>query len=116
MNKNELEEFKRILLERKEQISKNIQESKNEIGELKSSDASDEADFATISSDSAIEEAISKKQEKELEEIEYALKKIEDGTYGICEMCEEPIGIERLKVKPQARYCIVCREIVEKTS
>ncbi len=116
MNKEELEEFKRILLERKEQISKNIQESKNEIGELQSSDASDEADFATISSDSAIEEAISKKQEKELEEIEYALKKIEDGTYGICEMCEEPIGIERLKVKPQARYCIVCREIVEKTS
>jgi len=116
MTQKEIEEFKKILEDRKEQILKNIQEFKSEIGELQSSEASDEADFATISSDSAIEEAISKKQEKELEEIEYALKKIEEGTYGICEMCEEEIGIERLKVKPQARYCIVCREIVEKSA
>jgi len=116
MTKEQLEQFKNILEHRKEQILKNIQEFKIEIGELHNSEASDEADFAAISSDSAIEEAISKKQEKELEEIEYALKKIEDGTYGICEMCEEEIGIERLKVKPQARYCIVCREIVEKST
>jgi len=116
MTKEQLEEFKQILIDRKEQIAKNINEFKTEIGELKNSEASDEADFATISSDSAIEEAISKKQEKELNEIEYALKKIEEGTYGICEMCEEEIGIERLKVKPQARYCIVCREIVEKSA
>jgi len=116
MTEQELQEFKEILLDRKNQIVKNIQEFKNEIGELQTSEASDEADFATISSDSAIEEAISKKQKKELEEIEYALKKIEEGTYGICEMCEEEIGVERLKVKPQARYCIVCREIVEKSA
>jgi len=116
MEQNELEEFRKILLDRKEQILKNIAEYKSEIGELKSSEASDEADHATISSDTAIEEAISRKQAKELEEIDYVLKKIEDKTYGICEMCEEEIGIERLKVKPQARYCIVCREIVEKTS
>jgi len=116
MKQNELEEFKKTLLDRKEQILKNISEYKSEIGELKNSEASDEADHATISSDTAIEEAISRKQSKELEEIEYVLNKIENKTYGICEMCEEEIGIERLKVKPQARYCIVCREIVEKTS
>jgi DnaK suppressor protein len=116
MTNEEIDIFKNILLDRKEQIIKNIQEFKSEIGELQKSEASDEADFATISSDSAIEEAISKKQKKEYEEIVYALKKIEDGTYGICEMCEEEIGIERLKVKPQARYCIVCREIVEKSA
>jgi len=31
-------------------------------------------------------------------------------------MCEEEIGEQRLKVKPQARYCIVCREIAEKSA
>ena len=116
MNKNELEEFKNLLFQRREQLLKNIAEYKMEIGELKNSEASDEADLATISSDTAVEEAISKQLQKELDEIDYALKKIEEGTYGICEMCEEEIGVERLKVKPQARYCIVCREIVEKTS
>ncbi len=116
MNENELKIFKKILLDRKEQILKNIAEYRNEIGELKSSETSDEADLATITIDTALEETLSRKQSKELEEIEYALSKIEKGTYDICEMCEEEIGVERLKVKPQARYCIVCREIVEKTS
>jgi DnaK suppressor protein len=34
---------------------------------------------------------------------------IEDGTYGICEECEEPIGIERLKARPVTSYCISCK-------
>jgi len=116
MTSNEMKEFKEILLERKEQILNNIDKQKNEIGELKSSEVSDEADMATISIDSELEETLTKKQLQELQEIDYALGKIDDGSYGICEMCEEEIGLDRLKVKPQARYCIVCREIVEKTA
>jgi len=54
------------------------------------------------------------KQKQELKEIEEALKKIEEGRYGICEMCDEPISEERLKIKPHAKYCIICREIIEK--
>ena len=116
MNENEMLIFKEILLKRKEQILRNISEYKAEIGELKNSEASDEADIATISIDTELEETLTKKQLQELQEIDYALGKIDDRTYGICEMCEEEIGVERLKVKPQARYCIVCREIVEKSA
>jgi DnaK suppressor protein len=50
----------------------------------------------------------------ELAEIEIALQKIKDGLYNVCDMCEEAIGIQRLKVKPHAKYCIDCREIAEK--
>ena len=42
------------------------------------------------------------------------LGKIKRGTFGICEMCEEPIGFPRLEVKNFARFCITCREITEK--
>jgi DnaK suppressor protein len=42
------------------------------------------------------------------------LGKIHNNVYGTCEMCEEEINIERLKVKNFARYCITCREVVEK--
>ena len=49
-------------------------------------------------------------------EIDEALEKIANKTYGICDMCEEEIGIPRLKVKPHAKYCIACREIIEKTA
>ncbi len=116
MKERELHYFKELLEERKRQIQENMAKSKEEMDALKRSEANDEADYATISTDSAVEQAITSQQMKELKEIDYALFKIENKTYGICEMCEEPIGTQRLKVKPQAKYCIVCREIVEKSS
>jgi len=114
LNEKKLKEFKDILIEKKDQILKNVEAASKEIDSLKNSGASDEADHAILNSDAAIDEALSQKQFKELKDIEYALFKIENKTYGICEMCEDDIEINRLKVKPQARYCIVCREIVEK--
>jgi len=116
MNEEEYEFFKNELEERKRKIQKIVSDNEKEIKALSRTDASDEADHATISADSAIEQAITNQQLKELKDIEYALFKIENKTYGICEMCEDPIGTQRLKVKPQAKYCIVCREIVEKNS
>ena len=114
MNKKETDSMKESLLKRAQQISKNIDDNIKEIDGLKVAEASDDADHATINVDTAIEEALNIKQQQELKEIEYALFKIENGSYGVCEMCEDPIGEARLAVKPQARYCIVCREIVEK--
>ena len=116
MQKSELEYFKGILLSRKEQILKNLSGVKDEINELKTQELSDEGDMASATSDSMVENAIMSQQEKELAEIEKALAKIESGEYGICEMCEDAIGFQRLKVKPHAVYCIDCREIVEKTN
>jgi DnaK suppressor protein len=74
----------------------------------------DEGDHASISAETIVDSAILEQQRKELAEIELALDKINNQSYGICEMCEEPIGIERLKVKNFARFCITCREITEK--
>lgn len=46
----------------------------------------------------------------ELTRIDETLAKIENGTYGICNDCGEPIGEERLKVMPYAVYCVRCKE------
>ncbi len=113
MTEKEIKEFEEILNNRKQEIEKTISDKQVEISSLKDTDASDEADFATISTDSEIGHTINTRLQNELKEIDYALFKIANHTYGICEMCEEPIGVARLKVKPQAKYCIVCREIVE---
>src|SRR3989344_1830379 len=50
----------------------------------------------------------------DLKEIEAALKKIKNGTYGICERCKKPIDPARLEVKPQSLYCMKCRMEIEK--
>lgn len=46
----------------------------------------------------------------ELTRIDETLAKIENGTYGICDDCGEPIGEDRLKVMPYAVYCVRCKE------
>ena len=114
MLKSEIEYFKDLLLLRKEQIEKNIDSVEKEMDELRALELNDEGDFAAASSDNMVENAIGSQQEHELNEINAALVKIKEETYGICEMCEEDIGFQRLKVKPHAKYCIDCREIAEK--
>ncbi|MGP1561198.1 MAG: RNA polymerase-binding protein DksA [Helicobacteraceae bacterium] len=114
MRTRELERFKKILEDQKEQIRKNIEEASNEMESLSGRGIADEIDQASISADSMIDSAISRQQAEAMRNIERALKKIENGTYGQCEMCSEPISLERLKVKPHAKFCIDCREIYEK--
>ncbi|WP_072680067.1 RNA polymerase-binding protein DksA [Arcobacter sp. LA11] len=112
-NSKQIEELKEILIERKETITKNIQGSRDSIDSLKESECKDEYDYAEVSSDSFKEGIIANQQIKELNEIEDALKRIEKGTYGICEMCDESIAIGRLRAKPFAKFCTPCREIYE---
>jgi len=111
---NEIEYFEDILRSRQEQIVKNITNVESELDQLQEMELNDEGDFAAANNDHIVENAIGNQQDLELHEIEAALARIKDGVYGICDMCEEPIGIHRLKVKPHAKYCIDCREIVEK--
>jgi DnaK suppressor protein len=116
VQESELNYFKEILESRKEQIMKNITGVNNELDQLNSLELNDEGDHASVNNNSMVESAIVTQQEKELKEIQVTLGKIANGDYGVCEMCEDPIGFQRLKVKPHAIYCIDCREIVEKSS
>lgn len=115
MQDSELTYFKEILESRQTQIIKNITGVNEELAQLSSLELNDEGDHASVDNSSMVESAIVQQQEQELREINVTLGKISAGDYGICEMCEDPIGFQRLKVKPHAIYCIDCREIVEKS-
>jgi DnaK suppressor protein len=52
---------------------------------------------------------IQSRESRLIKKIKSSLKAIEDGTYGICQDCEEPISIERLKARPVTSYCITCK-------
>jgi DnaK suppressor protein len=47
-------------------------------------------------------------------EIEYALTKVDQDTFGVCERCGKPIPEERLEALPFARYCVECQEILDR--
>ncbi len=115
MRENDIRYFKQMLEARRDQIIKNINGSAKELDDLhRSHEVMDEGDFASVSADNMVNEEILSAQQRELREIDEALAKIQQGAYGICEMCEEPIGMQRLKVKPFAKFCITCRQIAEK--
>jgi DnaK suppressor protein len=54
------------------------------------------------------------KEQGSLYEIDEALKRIEDGTYGVCDLCQKPIKHERLEALPFTRYTVDCQAGLEK--
>jgi len=114
LNVTEIKFFKNALEEKKIKIENNLNSTSLEMNEMRRNELKDEGDHAAMSLETAVDNAILGQQSKELAEIELALGKIDNNLYGICEMCEEEINVERLKVKIFARYCITCREVVEK--
>ncbi|MGH2365528.1 MAG: TraR/DksA family transcriptional regulator [Chloroflexota bacterium] len=57
--------------------------------------------------------AIQTNLEAMLAEIDHALHRIDQGTYGVCENCGQPIPAERLEIRPQATLCITCKSKLE---
>jgi DnaK suppressor protein len=51
----------------------------------------------------------------EVQVLRHALAKFEDGSYGLCEECGQPIGASRLLARPEARLCIACQTRAERT-
>lgn len=110
----QLDFFKNALTQRAIQIEKNLKISADEIKTSKHNELKDEGDHAFSQEREHTNSSISKRQSEQLFLIFKSLKKIEDNCYGICEMCDNNIFIERLKVKPFAEYCVSCKEYSER--
>ncbi len=72
------------------------------------------ADAGTDNFDREFALSLVSNEQEALYEIVEALKRLEQGTYGLCGMCERPIRKERLEAVPFARLCITCQSNVEK--
>ena len=95
---------KKLLLERAE-ILQNVHDGSG-ITLHMNPDRDDLAqDYITLEKDIAIK-AIEREQ---LEQINQALQRIDEGTYGLCNACREPIPSERLEILPYALYCVRCQ-------
>jgi DnaK suppressor protein len=67
------------------------------------------ADTATVTYDRELDYTLEENSEHVLAEIDAALKRIDDGTYGICTNCGKEIPPERLEARPWATLCIDCK-------
>jgi RNA polymerase-binding protein DksA len=114
----EIKKFKAMLLAKLAEILGNVTSMEMEALRRDRSDLSNmPIHMADLGSDnSEIENILGlmDSERKILLEIYDALKRIEDGTYGICENRGEQIPKERLKAIPWARYCVACATLLEK--
>jgi DnaK suppressor protein len=64
------------------------------------------ADTAQVSAEQGEQQALAAQLREQLNDVEHALARLDEGTYGTCEVCGGPIGEARLEVMPATRYCI----------
>lgn len=100
-----------VLNETRQELSKNVEDKRNL--DMVDNEGGDSIDQATRSLDKEILFELSDNERKMLADIEAALRKIEKGTYGLCEHCKNVIEKKRIKALPSARYCITCQSGTE---
>lgn len=121
-SKKELNEFKKLILKRKEEIDDEIKHISNDTLKKSQKDASGDisgytyhmADVATDNYDREFSLGLASNDRQSLYDLNDALKRIEDGIFGLCEDCKRLITKVRLKAVPQARLCVKCQEKREK--
>ena len=66
------------------------------------------ADSGQVAAEQGENLALAAQLRSQLDDVEAAIAKLDEGTYGVCEVCGRPIGEARLEVMPTARFCIDC--------
>lgn len=121
LTKKETKVFKMALLELRAKILGSLQNIEGGALSLSQRDSSGDlsgysfhmADMATDNFDREFNLGLAANEQDLLNQIDAALRKIDEGTFGICEMTQEPISRKRLKAMPYARYSIKAQEELE---
>lgn len=71
------------------------------------------ADVASETLDKEVDLALLEQVRSDLDDVERALARLEEGSYGLCEACGQPIGDDRLAAMPAARYCVAHQRAAE---
>ena len=114
MDKKKLEHFKNLLLKHRQQILNVGLLNKSDDLHVSEEDLADEMDLATSLIQQQLTCTIRDREYAKLRRIDLALEKIQEGTYGHCEECEEEIGSKRLENQPWAELCITHAEEKER--
>ncbi len=114
LNKKELKRFQEMLEEKRKVVVERARQMLSEGMVLDANDLPDEMDLASSEYIQSFEFRLRGREKSLLSKLDLALKKIDDGTFGICEMCDEPIGKKRLEARPETSLCIKCKEDQER--
>jgi DnaK suppressor protein len=114
LNKKELKKFQELLEDKRKTVLERARQMLSEGMVLDANDLPDEMDLASSEYIQSFEFRLRGREKSLLSKLDLALKKIEDGSFGVCEICDEPIGKKRLEARPETSLCIKCKEDQER--
>ena len=103
-----------MLLQMRKDLLRDVSESIKEESDHLRFDVGDFYDHASNDRDRELALVLTDREREKLQLVEVALKRIEEGTYGICEICGDEIDKDRLMVMPFTRLCLSCQEDLER--
>ena len=112
--KETLESMRAILLQRRDALRQALAGDDSLLKELNRQSGGDVVDFASDSTFGELNSQLAEASSRELQAIEFALKRMQSGEYGKCEACSSDIPVARLQVVPYATFCIGCKRLAEK--
>lgn len=114
LKKEDLEYFQGILQKQLDDLVRGAGRTVDDMTEIETKTSfPDPTDRASMESDRNFELRIRDRERKLINKIRKALEKIEDGTFGFCEVCGEPIEFKRLEARPVTTHCIDCKTSAE---
>jgi DnaK suppressor protein len=114
MSKKEMEKYRRLLEEKKASLSSDLAKTRSAEEETTEEATQDIADKAVSSYTREFLYSLTDGERSTLLQIDDALGRIDDGTYGLCINCGQPVSEKRLTAVPWAPYCVDCQELAEK--
>lgn len=105
-----VQKFRKILLEEKERLVLNSKNALRTELALSPDDLPDETDLAASEVNQNLIFRLRDRERQLIQKIDDALGRMEEGTFGICLECEEPIEPRRLEARPVSTMCISCKE------
>ncbi len=103
-----------MLLQMRKDLLRGVSQSIKEESDHLRFDVGDFYDHASNDRDRELALVLTDREREKLQLVEVALKRIEEGTYGICEVCGDEIDKDRLMVMPFTRLCLSCQEDLER--
>lgn len=85
------------------------------VGDVVTRDPED-TEFASVLSDREVSENLVQLLEQNREQVDHALERLNQGTYGVCEDCGKQIPAERLRFRPEATRCVDCQARHDRTN
>jgi DnaK suppressor protein len=113
-NKRELDKYRRVLEQKKVELSDELAKARNAEEETNEESTQDIADKAVSSYTREFLYSLTDGERTVLLQIDEALNRIDDGTYGFCLNCGSPISEKRLAAVPWTPHCVDCQELAEK--